>query len=80
MEDERKKKGAGPIIAGIGLVILLASLYVTSIGPTAWLWKHDYISKSAFETVYYPVVSTGKRYAWAGKSLMWYIQLWVPKD
>jgi hypothetical protein len=79
---EREKKGgsARPIIAGIGLVILLASLYVASIGPAAWLWKRDYISESAFETVYYPVVSTGRRYAWAGKSLMRYIRFWVPKD
>ncbi len=80
MSEDPKKKTAWPIITGIGLAILLAALYVASIGPAAWLWKHDYISKATFETVYYPVVSTGRRYAWAGKNLMRYIGCWVPKD
>ena len=79
MEEREGKRGsARPIIAGIGLVLLLVALYVASIGPAAWLWKRDYISKATFETVYYPVVSTGRRYAWAGKSLMRYIGFWVP--
>jgi hypothetical protein len=74
--DNRRGRQAGPLAGCLVLVLLFAPpLYVLSLGPAIWLFKHGYISKET-GIVYAPLGYLGNNFEPARKALNWYLELW----
>lgn len=61
----------------VGSLVLVAVLYIASIGPVWSLTKHGYISESVFATVYAPLA--GLEDHCSGDLLWRYENWWAPK-
>jgi hypothetical protein len=53
--ESRTKPGA-VVAAAIGLLLVLAALYVLSIGPACALMNHDLLGHEIFYAVYGPLI------------------------
>ncbi len=58
------------------LVVLV--LYVLSMGPVGWVWRHGYlhISAATLQTIYFPLLWLVKNCQPVSNILNWYFSLW----
>ena len=75
MPAEPEKSRAPPLAAGSLLVLMLAVLYVLSVGPVASLADHGYISGPAAQWFYAPLIGLANRSEIAMAWFAWYLHL-----
>jgi hypothetical protein len=57
-------------------LLVLPAVYVTSAGPMAWLVVHVYVSESAANTIFAPVLFVLERSEWFDRAWNRYMDLW----
>jgi hypothetical protein len=72
---ESRKSAASVAVALMILVILLPILYVLSIGPAAWLVRHNYLNEDIAVIVYFPVIAAAEKFEWFSFVLKPWVEL-----
>jgi hypothetical protein len=68
-------KGVGKLVA---ILLLLAALYVPSVGPAYVLTVRGIVSEPTIRFVYRPLFFAAERSETAQRWLVWYWTLWLP--
>ena len=76
MNDDRPRKFGGGCVISIA-VIMLAVIYVLSVGPAIWFRDHDFISQDTILVVYAPIGWLYDKVPFAAQLLEAYAGLWA---
>jgi hypothetical protein len=64
------------LLRGVGLIAILAGIYVLSMGPVSLLLQKETMSQSTFNTLYSPIFSVVNRFQAARTIWHWYMDFW----
>jgi hypothetical protein len=74
-DDQHEPRRGSLAVWLVGAFVVLPSLYVLSLGPAVWLYKHHYMS-DAVGIVYVPLQLLHDNCQPIGNALDRYVELW----